>query len=50
MVFNAPDHPDGSYIYNIHTGERKEMQHEDSVFVLDAKDAPSKKQATPFGG
>ena len=50
MVFNAPDHPDGSYIYNIHSGERMELKHKDGVFVLDTRVAPSHKQTNPFVG
>ena len=50
VVFNAPEHPDGSYIYHIQSGEWMELKHKDGVFVLDAKVAPKSKQARPFGG
>ena len=50
VVFNAPDHPDGSYIYNIHSGERMELQHKDGAFVLDIRIALRKKQLYPFVG
>ena len=50
VVFNAPDHPDGSYIYNINPGERMDLKHNDGVFVLDTRVAPSTKQASPFAG
>ena len=50
VVFNAPEHPDGSYILNLHSGERMDLQHKDGVYVLDTKIAPSSKQAYPFGG
>ena len=49
-VFNAPGRSDGSYIYNVHNGERMELQHKDGVFVLDTKVPPSRRQANPFGG
>lgn len=49
-VFNAPDHPDGSYTLNRHSGERMGLQHKDGVYVLDTKIAPSSKQACLFGG
>ena len=48
VVFNLSDHPNGSYIYNIHSGERMELQHQDVVLVLDTKIAPSNMQADPF--
>ena len=48
VVFNAPEHPDGSYIYNTHSGERMELQHKDGVFALDTRVAPSHKQANLF--
>ena len=50
VVFNGPDHPDGSFIYNIHSGERMELQHKDGVFVLDTRVAPSNRQTHPFAG
>ena len=50
VVFNAPDHPDGSYIYNLHSGERMELQHKDGVFVLDTRVAPSNRQLHPSVG
>ena len=50
VVFNAPDHPDGSYIYNLHSGERMELQHKDGVFVLDTRVAPNNRQLHPFVG
>ena len=50
VVFNAPDHPDGSYIYNLHSGDRMELQHKDGVFVLDTRVAPSTRQMHPFVG
>ena len=50
VVFNAPEHPDGSYIYNVHSGERMGLQHKDGVFVLDTGVAPSSKQCNPFVG
>ena len=50
VVFNASDHPDGSYIYNVHSGERMALQLKDGVFVLDAKVAPSNRQVNPFVG
>ena len=50
VVFNAPGHQDGSYIYNIHSGERLEMKHNDGAYVLDTRVAPSNKQARPFAG
>ena len=50
VVSNAPGHPDGSYIYNIHNGERLEMKHKDGVYVLDARVALGSKQARPFAG
>ena len=50
VVFNAPDHPDGSYIYHIESGERMELAHRDGVFVLDTKVAPRHKQTRPFAG
>ena len=49
-MFNAPDHPDGSYILNLRSGERMDLQHKDGVFVLDTKIAPSKRQLNPFTG
>ena len=48
VVFNAPDHPDGSYIYHIESGERLDLAHKDGVFVLDTKVIPRHKQARPF--
>ena len=48
VVFNAPDHPDGSYIYNNHSGDTMMLQHKDGVYVLDTKIAPSNRQSTPF--
>ena len=48
VVFNAPEHPDGSYIYHIESGERMELMHKDGVFVLDTRVAPKAKQAQPF--
>ena len=50
VVFNAPDDPDGSYIYHIQSGERLELNHKGGVFVLDTKVAPKNKQAKPFHG
>ena len=50
VVFNAPDHPDGSCILNLHNGERMGLQHKDGVYVLDTRIAPSSKQARPFAG
>ena len=50
VVFNAPEHPDGSYILNLHTGETMQLQHKDGVYVLDTRIAPSNKQANPFTG
>merc|ERR1739836_244115 len=50
VVFNAPEHPDGSYIYNLQRGERMELEHKDGVFVLDTRVAPSNRQANPFVG
>ena len=50
VVFNAPDHPDGSYIYHIESGERMDLAHRDGVFVLDTKVAPRHKQVRPFAG
>ena len=50
IVFNGPDHPDGSYIYHIESGERIELQHKDGVFVLNNKIAPKSKQMGPFAG
>ena len=48
VVFNAPDHPDGSYIYNIQTGDTMELQHRDGVYVLDTRIAPTNRQIAPF--
>ena len=48
VVFDAPEHPDGSYILNVQSGERLELQHKDGVFVLDTRIAPSKRQLYPF--
>ena len=45
VVLNDPDHPDGSYILNLQSGERMALQHEDGGFVLDTKVAPSGTQA-----
>ena len=50
VVFYAPDHPDGSFIYNIRSGERMELQHKVGVFVLDTRIAPSNRQMHPFAG
>ena len=50
VVFNSLDHPDGSYIYNVHSGERMELQHKDGVYVLDTRIAPSARQLHPFVG
>ena len=50
VVFNAPDHPDGSYIYHIESRERMNLVHRDGVFVLDTKVAPKHKQTGPFVG
>ena len=44
VVFNAPDHPDGSYIYNVHSRDVTELQHKDGVYVLEAKVAPANRQ------
>ena len=48
VVFNGPDHPDGSYIYHIASGERMDLMHRDGVFVLDTRVAPKTKQSQPF--
>ena len=48
VVFNAPDHPDGSYIHNNHIGDTMELQHRDGVYVLDTRIAPTSRQAAPF--
>ena len=48
VVFNGPDHPDGSYIYHLETGDRMDLVHKDGVFVLDTKVAPSAKQTKAF--
>ena len=48
VVFNAPDHPDGSFIYHIESGERMDLMHKDGVFVLDTRVASKSKQAQPF--
>ena len=48
IVFNGPEHPDGSYIQNLSTGEKIHLQHKDGVFVLDTRVAPKDKQ--PFTG
>ena len=50
VVFNAPDHPDGSYIMHLESGECMKLAHKDGVYVLDTKVAPISKQARPFGG
>ena len=50
VVFNAPDHPDGSYILNLHSGEGMDMQHNDGVYVLETKIASSNKQVCRFRG
>ena len=50
VVSNAPNHPDGSCIYHIQSGERMDLKHNDGVFVLDTKVAPKSKQARPFAG
>ena len=50
VVFNAPDHPDGSYIYRIASGERMDLLHGDGVFVFDTRIAPRSKPGTLFGG
>lgn len=50
VVLNVADHPDGSYIHNIHIGARMEVQHKDGVYVLDTKIAHSNRQTTPFVG
>ena len=47
IVFNAPDHPDGSYIQHIASGQ---FNHKDGVYVLDARIAPRGKQSRPFVG
>ena len=48
VVFNAPDHLDGSYIYHMKSGDRMNLKHKDGVFVLDTKVAPRSKHAQPF--
>ena len=48
VVFNGPDHPDGSYIYHIKSGERMDLKHKDGVFVLDTRVAPRGRQSQPF--
>ena len=50
VVFNAADHPDGSYIYHIESGEKMNLKHKDGLFVRDSKVAPRTKQAQPFQG
>lgn len=47
-VFNAPEHPDGSEIYHIESGERMEFAYKDGVFVLDINVAPTSKQSQLF--
>ena len=47
MVFNGPDHPEGSYIHHLEIGDRMYMKHKDGVFVLDTKVARRSKQAQP---
>ena len=48
VVFNAPGHPDGSYIHNLQSGDVMQLEHRDGVYVLDTKIAPSNRQLTPF--
>lgn len=50
VASNAPGDPDGSYMCHIEPGERLELQHEDGVFLLDTKVAPSSRQTRPFWG
>ena len=48
--FNGPDHPDGSYITHIETGDRMYLTHKDGVYVLDTKVALVGRQVRPFAG
>lgn len=50
VVFNAPDHFDGSYIMDIESGECMQLAHKNGVCVLDTKVVPFHKQTRPFGG
>ena len=47
--FNALDHPDGSYIYNVRSGDRIDLQHKDGAYVPDICVAPKAKQVFLFG-
>ena len=50
VVFNPPEHSEGSFILHHLTGDKMHLKEEGGVYWLNTMVAPKEKQATPFVG